>query len=281
MSLRRSSQFVLFSALLFLSARCLPAQQDKPLGATAQALPDYLKHAGIQQRLDQPLPLASEFTDSGGKVVPLGGFFGKRPAILALVYFKCAMLCPQVLHGLATTLKQVSFAPGKDYDVIVASIDPTDTPADAAASKRNFLAMLGNPGAADGVHFLTGTQPSIDALAAATGFHYVRVPGPDGKMDQFAHSSVVMFATPDGRMSKYLSGIDYPARDIRMALVDASADKIGNPVDLFLLYCCSYNPAVGKYTVSILRVLSIAAMGCIFLLGGAVFLATRKPRATA
>ncbi len=268
-------------ALLFLSATCSLAQQEKPIGAVAQALPAYLKHAGIEQRLDQPLPLAAEFTDSTGHVVSLGSFFGKRPAILALVYFKCSMLCPQVLHGLTTTLKQVNFTPGKDYDVIVASIDATDTAADAAASKQHFLAMLGNPGAADGVHFLTGTQPSIDALANATGFHYVRVPGPDGKMYQFAHSSVIMFATPDGRMSKYLSGIDYPARDIRMALVDASAHKIGNPVDLFLLYCCNYNPVVGKYSVSILRVLSIAAMGSVVLLIGMVVLITRKPQTTA
>lgn len=275
------SFFASITLLLLLSATQLFSQQEKPIGAVAQSLPAYLKHAGVAQRLDQPLPLADEFTDSEGHVVPLGAFFGKRPAVLALVYFKCAMLCPQVLHGLATTLKQVSFTPGKDYDVIVASIDSTDTAGDAAAAKQNFLATLGDPVAAGGVHFLVGKQASIDALANATGFNYVRVPGPDGKLDQFAHSSVIMFATPDGRMSKYLSGIEYPARDIRMALVDASARRIGNPVDLFLLYCCNYNPVVGKYTVSILRVLSFAAMGSVLLLLGIVFMVTRKPRMAA
>lgn len=252
---------------------------EKPLDSNAQSLPAYLKHAGIEQRLNQQLPLQADFTDSTGKTVPIGSFFGKRPVVMALVYFKCAMLCPQVEHGLANVLKQVSFKPGKDYDVLIASIDPTDTPADAAASKQHFLAMLGNPGAADGIHFLVGQQASIDALASATGFHYVRVPGPDGKMTQFAHSSVIMFATPDGRMSKYLSGIDYQDRDVRLALVDASAHKIGNAADLFLLYCCSYNPVVGKYTVSILRVLSIAAMFSVLALIGMIFLITRKPKA--
>ncbi|MHB1021877.1 MAG: SCO family protein [Acidobacteriaceae bacterium] len=269
----------LFSAVLFCSVPAFAQYSaEKPLGSNAQSLPGYLKHAGIEQRLDQPLPLQAEFTDSTGQTVPLGNFFGKRPVVMALVYFKCAMLCPQVQHGLAAVLKQVSFKPGKDYDVLITSFDPTDTPADAASEKQHFLAMLGNPGAANGVHYLVGKQASIDALAAATGFHYVRVPGPDGQMTQFAHSSVIMFATPDGRMSKYLSGIDYQERDVRLALVDASAHKIGNAADLFLLYCCSYNPAVGKYTVSILRVLSIAAMFSILALIGMIFLVTRKPK---
>ncbi len=201
---------------------------------------------------------------------------------LALVYYRCAMLCPQVLHGLAAGLRGTTLQPGKDYDVLVFSIDPSDTPHDATVQKADFLREMGaNPSAANSVHFLTGTQPSIDAVAGATGFHYVMVPGPDGKMDQYAHSSVVMFATPDGRLSKYLSGVEYPPRDVRMALLEASAHKISNPVDLLILYCCSYNPVAGKYTVSIMRVLSIAGMVAVLMLIGMLVLLMRKPRAGA
>src|SRR5487761_1765622 len=240
---------LLLCAVSGATLNALQYSADKPLGATAQQLPAYLKHAGVEQRLNQQLPLSALFIDEAGKSLPLGSFFGKRPAVLALVYYKCAMLCPQVLHGLAVGLRETTLLPGKDYDVVVASIDPSDTPADASSARQTFLGELGNPRASSATHFLTGTSSSIEALAAATGFHYVRVPGPDGKLDQFAHSSVIMFATPDGRLSKYLSGVEYQPRDLRLALLDASARKISNPADLFLLYCCSYDPAVGKYTV--------------------------------
>jgi protein SCO1/2 len=233
---------------------------DKAMGPMAQQLPGYLQHAGIEQHLNQPLPLAAVFTDETGRVAPLSQWIGKRPAVIALVYYKCTMMCPEVLHGLATGLKQTTLIPGQDYDVVTFSIDPTDTPADGAKEKANFVGMVGLPGTAAATHCLTGTPASIDAISASTGFQYVRVPGPDGKLDQFAHSSIIMFATPDGRLSKYISGIEYPPRDLRLAILDASQKKISNPVDLFLIYCCSYNPAVGKYSVTILRVVSIAGM---------------------
>lgn len=252
---------------------------DKPLGATAQQRPDYLAHAGLEQRLGQPLPMQSQFTDETGRTAPLSSWFDGKPVVMALVYYKCSMLCPQVLHGLATGLKSTTLTPGKDYEVLTFSIDPMDTPPDAAAEKRTFLSEMGHPEAADSVHFLTATQPSIDAISGATGFHFVRVPGPDGKMDQFAHSSVIMFATPDGRMSKYLAGIDYQPRDLRMALLQASEKKISNPVDLLILYCCNYSPSTGKYTVSVLRVLGIAGMITLAGLIGLVVLLARKPKA--
>jgi len=252
---------------------------DKPLGAAAQQKPAYLAHAGLEQRLGQPLPLAATFTDDTGHSGPLANWFSGKPIVMALVYYKCAMLCPQVLHGLATALSQTTLAPGKDYQVVTFSIDPTDTPMDAAMQKRQFLAEMGHPEAANSVHFLTSAnESSIDAIAGATGFHYVRVPGPDGKMDQFAHSSVIMFATPDGKMSKYLAGIDYQPRDMRLALLDASQKKISNPVDLLILYCCSYSPSSGRYTVSILHILGIAGMISVFILIGMVIMLTRKPK---
>ena len=256
------------------------AQYSAPeLGAITQqqGLPSYLKHAGIAQNLNRKLPLSAAYIDSSGKPVTLGDYFGKRPVVLAEVYFSCGMLCPQVMHGAADSLRQTGLKAGKDYQVVVASFDPRDTPQQAAGEKQLFLSWLGDPSAASGVHFLTGQQPSIDALSTATGFHYVRVPGPDGKMDQFAHSSVIMVATPDGRLSKYFSGIQYEPRDLRLAMVDASNHKIGTAADLFLLYCCNYNPSSGRYTVAILRVLGLAGCVTILVILGMIYLLTRKP----
>jgi protein SCO1/2 len=255
---------------------------EKPLGMTAQQRPDYLAHAGLEQRLGQPLPMQAQFTDETGRTGPLASWFDGKPVVMAEVYYKCAMLCPQVLHGLATGLKQVTLAPGKDYEVLTFSIDPTDTPTDAAAQKRTFLTEMGHPEAGSSVHFLTASQPSgessIAAISGATGFHFVRVPGPDGKMDQFAHSSVIMFATPDGKMSRYLAGIDYQPRDLRMALLQASEKKISNPVDLVILYCCNYSPSAGRYTVSVIRILGIAGMVSLAIVVGMLVLLTRKPK---
>jgi protein SCO1/2 len=280
----RSSLFGVAAALVFTFVMPASAQQysaDKPLGAAAQSTPAFLKNAGINQNLGRQLPLSDHFVDSSGIDAPLATYFQQRPVILALVYYKCRMLCPQVLSGLARTLRQVAFTPGKDYDVVIASIDPADTPADGAAEKVRFLDSLGNPGAASSVHFLTGQQASITDLASATGFNYVRIPGPDGKMDQFAHSSVIMIDTPEGRMSKYLFGIDYQPRDVRLAVIEASNHHIGSFSDLILLYCCNYSPSAGKYTVSVLRVMGLAAMGSLFMLVALLYLLARKPKTTA
>jgi protein SCO1/2 len=218
------------------------------------------------------------FRDSSGADAPLGRYFARKPVALALVYFKCAMLCPQVLHGLANSLAQTGYAPARDYDVVVASIDPTDTPADAATARQKFVAELGGGVPAESVHFLTGAQPEITALANSVGFHYVRVPGPDGKMTQFAHSSVIMVATPEGKLSKYLTGVEYQPRDLRLALLEASDHRIGSPSDLILLYCCSYSPSEGRYTVSVLRVLGLAGMASVFGLAAMLYLLSRKPK---
>jgi protein SCO1 len=253
---------------------------DKPVGTAAQAPPAFLKKAGVKQNLGNALPLKDRFVESNGTEVPLSAFFEHRPVVMALVYYKCKMLCPQVLSGLAKTLRQVGFAPGKDYDVVITSIDPMDTPADGAVEKTHFLESLGTPDAGSSVHFLTGQQAAITDLASATGFNYVRVPGPDGKMDQFAHSSVIMIATPDGRMSKYLFGIDYQPRDVRLAVIQASTHHIGSLSDMILLYCCNYSPSAGKYTVSVLRVMGLAAMGSLFMLVAMFYALSRKPKRT-
>ena len=283
--MRFSRSLIAFLALVMVPLS--PAQQsysvEKPVGTTAQQLPAYLAHAGVEQRLGQALPMTATFIDELGQSAPLSNWFHDKPVVLALVYYKCAMLCPQVLHGLADGLRQTTLTAGKDYDVIVFSIDPSDSSGDAQHERLGFLSQMGLPADASStttgaVHFLTAKAHSIAAIADATGFHYILVPGPDGKMDQFAHSSVIMFATPDGRLSKYLSGVDYPARDLRMALLDASAHKISNPVDLLILYCCSYNPVVGKYSVSVLRILSLAGMFSVVAVIGMLFQITRKPK---
>ncbi|MES2392979.1 MAG: SCO family protein [Acidobacteriota bacterium] len=278
---------IMLATALPLAAVSSAAQglaNDKPLGATAQRTPAYLAHAGLQQRLGQPLPLTAIFTDETGRIGPLSNWFNGKPVVIALVYYNCAMLCPQVLHGLAVGLSQTTLAPGKDYNVLTFSIDPNDKPADAAREKQQFLSSAGwttNPTATNAIHFLTAAPSSIEAISAATGFHFVMVPGPDGKMDQYAHSSVVMFATPDGRMSKYLAGIDYQPRDLRMALLSASEKKISNPVDLLILYCCNYSPQAGRYSVSIVRILGLAGMVTILIVVGMVILLTRKPKGMA
>lgn len=264
-----------FSCAARVVAQTYPA--DKPLGATAQQTPSYLKNAGIDQRLNSALPLGDHFVDETGQDVTLGKYFGTRPVVMALVYYHCGMLCPQVLHGMADALRGVGFTAGNQYEVIVASIDPMDTTADSVDAKQRFLATLGDASAANNVHFLTGQQQSITDLAQATGFHYVRVPGPDGKMDQFAHSSVIMIATPDGRMSKYLAGINYQSRDVRLALIQASNHRIGSLSDIVLLYCCNYVPSQGRYTVAVLRIMGLAGMASLAALAGLLFLLNRKP----
>jgi len=274
---------IFFALLIVCCGRAAFSQQyspEKPLGATAQNAPAYLKNAGIDQRLNSALPLSDHFRDESGQDVTLSKYFGQRPVVMALVYFKCGMLCPQVLHGLAQVLPQTGFHPGHQYEVVVTSIDPSDTPTDAAEAKQHFVGMLGGD-AAEHVHFLTGPQQSITDLAQATGFHYVRVPGPDGKMDQFAHSSVIMIATSDGRMSKYLSGIEYQPRDVRLALIEASDRKIGSLSDIVLLYCCNYSPSQGRYTVAVLRVMGIAAMGSVGALVLVIYLLNKKPKQVA
>ncbi|HWF66612.1 MAG TPA: SCO family protein [Acidobacteriaceae bacterium] len=276
--LRRGLFAALAIAACALPCRAQYSANQSSMGTVQRGLPAYLQHAGIAQNLNHKLPLSAEFVDSTGQTVSFGQYFNTRPVVMAEVYFSCGMLCPQVMHGAAEALKQTGLKAGKDYDVVITSFDPEDTPQQAAQEKQRFLNWLGDPSAASGVHFLTGKQPSIDALTGATGFHYVRVPGATDKMNQFAHSSVIMVATPDGRLSKYFSGIEYAPRDLRLAVVEASNHKIGSMSDLFLLYCCNYSPSSGRYTVAVYRVLGLAGMATILIIAGILFLLTRKPK---
>ena len=208
------------------------------------ALPGALEGVGIDQKLDQRVSLDTTFRDEAGRDVALSTFFqAGKPVILALVYYRCPMLCTQILTGLVSSLKAVPFNPGRDFEVVSLSFDPKDTPQIAAAKKENYLRRYARPGTANGWHFLTGDERNIKTLTDAVGFHFKYDPA----TDQFAHASAILILTPDGRISRYFYGVEYAPRDIRLGLVEASQGKIGGPAEAVLLFCYHYDPATGKY----------------------------------
>ena len=237
-----------------------------PPGTSSELVPDILAKVGIDQKLDAQIPLDAVFRDEAGRQVKLAEYFGQRPVILSLVYYECPMLCTQVLNGAVAAFKVLNFTVGEDYDVVTVSFDPKETPAMAAAKKETYLAKYGRPQAAKGWHFLTGEQPAITALAGAVGFRYTF----DQSTLQYVHSSAIMVLTPQGRVSKYFYGIDYPPRDIRLGLIEASSGKIGTPVDQLLLYCYHYDPHSGKYSMIVMNVLRLAGVATVALMLGFV-----------
>lgn len=217
--------------------------------------PALLKNVGIDQRLNQQIPLNLQFRDERGNTVTLGQYFTGKPVILALVYYQCPMLCTQVLNSLLLTARQMSLQMGKDYRIVTVSIDPRDGPTDALLKHRLYTGEYGRDLSGEGWHFLTGQDLQIHQLADAVGFRYAY----DSQSGQYAHPSVIMVLTPSGKLSEYFYGIVYPARDLRLALVQASHGKIGNPVDALLLLCCSYDATTGRYGLVISRVIQFAA----------------------
>jgi len=243
---------------------------DKQMGQVNDKPPAILNQVGITQRLNEQLPLSLTFTDDAGKQVQLGSYFGKRPAILALVYYQCPMLCSEELNGLTGALQMVSLVPGKDFSVIVVSIDPTEGTDLAAAKKRSYLKRYGHPETAPGWHFMTGTQPNIDALTKAVGFGYVKIPGPDGRLTQFAHASAIQIVTPEGKLAQYYMGVEYSPKDLRLGLVEASSNHIGSPVDNILTYCYHYDPKTNKHSLIVARVVQLGGVITLLLLGGSM-----------
>jgi len=248
---------------------------DKQMG-TANEQPSILKNIGVAQRLNQQLPLNLAFVDDAGKPVHLGDYFGKKPAILALVYFTCPMLCSEELNGLTGALQMVRYVPGKDFDVVVVSINPDEGPDLAAAKKRSYLKRYGHPETANGWHFLTGTQPNIDALTRAVGFSYVKIPGPDGKLNQYAHASSIQIVTPEGKLAQYYMGVEYSPRDMLLGLNEASANRIGSPVDNILTYCYHYDPQTNTHSLIVARIVQLGGFLTLVLLGGFMFIMFRK-----
>jgi protein SCO1 len=241
---------------------------DKQVGPSNDRPPAILDKVGIAQHLNGQLPLNLTFVDDAGKTVQLGQYFGKHPAILALVYYQCPMLCSEELNGLTSALKMVDVDPGKDFNVVVVSIDPTEGPDMAAAKKINYVKRYGKPETADGWHFLTGTQPNIDALTKAVGFGYVKIPGPDGKLNQYAHASSIQIVTPEGKLAQYYMGVEYSPKDLRLGLVEASSNKIGTPVDNILTYCYHYDPGTNTHSLIVARVVQLGGAVTLLGLGG-------------
>jgi len=244
-------------------------------GNPSTGLPAALQEVRIEQKLDQQLPLELVFRDENGQEVKLGQYFGKKPIALAFVYYDCPMLCTQILNSMVTSFRVLPFQVGKEFDVITVSFDPRETSALASAKKKVYVDYLPErmrAGARDGWHFLTGDQASIDKLTEAAGFHYRY----DEATKQFAHASALMLTTPQGKLSRYFYGVDYPARDLRLGLIESSENRIGSPVDQLLLYCYHYDPATGKYGAAVMRVMRIA--GVLTLLGIIAMLFLLKPR---
>jgi protein SCO1/2 len=250
---------------------------DKETGQNSgDQLPTVLQKVQVDQHLNQQLPLDAQFVDDTGKQVRLGDYFGKHPAILSLVYYNCPMLCSEELDGLASALEMVKLTPGKDFDIVIISIDPTETPAMAAAKKAFYVKRYGRPETADGWHFLTGQQPAIDAVSSATGFGYVRIPGPDGKLDQFAHASSIEVVTTDGKLAQYYLGVEYSSKDILLGLIDASGNKIGSPVANILTYCYHYDPQTNKHSLVVVRVVQLGGMVTMVSLGSFMLVMFRR-----
>lgn len=251
-----------------------PRTYDPSVDST-NGLPKALDKVGIEQKLGDQLPLDTELKDENGKTVKLGDYFSKgRPVVLAFVYYECPMLCNQVLNGLTGSLKGMSLEAGKEFDVVALSFDAreNDKPDLAKNKKASYMERYGHPGTESGWHFLTGTQESIDKVTQAAGFSYKW----DEKSNQFAHAGGIMVVTPDGKLSRYLYGIDYAPKDLKFGIMESSANKIGSPVEQLLLYCYHYDPATGKYGLAILRVMRLGGVATLLGLGAMLFVFWRR-----
>jgi protein SCO1/2 len=284
--MKTSGKVLLAILWLVLAWAIVPAQAppgpSSPLygarpesGAVATGLPAPLRDVRFEQKLNQQLPLDLVFHDETGRDVKLGDFFGHKPVVLAFVYYSCPMLCTQVLNGMVTSFRVLPFEIGREYDVVTISFDPRETPELAQKKKSvyvNYLPEKMRADAANGWHFLTGDEANIQKITEAAGFYYRY----DEKTKQFAHASGIMLTTPTGKLSRYYYGIDYPARDLRLGLIESSANKIGSPVDQLLLYCYHYDPATGKYGAVVMNIMRLA--GGLTIIAIAALLILLKPR---
>jgi protein SCO1/2 len=228
-------------------------------GNPSSGLPSALQDVAIEQKLDHQLPLDLVFRDESGQHVKLGQYFGQKPVILAFVYYDCPMLCTQVLNGMVTSFRVLPFQVGKEFDVVTVSFDPRETSELATNKKKvyiNYMPEKMRPAATNGWHFLTGDAENISKLTDAVGFRYRY----DEATKQFAHASGIMLATAQGKLARYFYGVEYAPRDLRLGLIETSANKIGSPVDQLLLYCYHYDPATGKYGAAVMKIMRIAGV---------------------
>jgi protein SCO1 len=277
----RACATVLFTVTAALAQNDLPtlnSARNAPVGDLLNMKgvdrPNALTGVTIEQRLNSQLPLDATFKDEYGQTVALGKYFGKRPVVLALVYYECPMLCTQILNGMVRAAKVMSFTPGKDYDVVAISFDARETPKQALLKKTVYMKDYGHPETANGWHFLTGGPDSIKRVTDAVGFRYRW----DVYTATFAHASAIYVLTPEGKLSKYFYGIEYSPKDMRLGLVEASANKIGNAVDQILLFCYHFDPTSAKYTFLAMGILRAAGAATVLMLGGFVFIMLRRDR---
>ena len=246
----------------------------RDVGTPASTIPAPLREIGFDQKIDETLPLDVELRDEQGRQVRLGEYFGRRPVVLAFVYYDCPMLCTQVLSSMTSTFGVLALDPGKDFEIVVVSFDPRETPALAAEKKALYLDRFGRPGTEHGWHFLTGDEASVKRLTGAAGFRYAW----DQQTGQFAHPTGVIVTTPDGRPARYLFGLEYGPRDLRFALVEASEGRVGTAVDSLLLYCYHYDPMTGRYGLVVMRALRVAGAATVLLLGAFIAVMVRRER---
>jgi protein SCO1/2 len=250
-----------------------PLSVPPPGPAALQQIP-ILKDAGLEQRLNEQVPLDTPFMDENGRAVKLGDYFGTRPVVLALVYYECPMLCTQVLNGLVGSLEALTFTSGREFDVVAISFDAGETPAMAAAKRANYLKRYGRAGADAGVHFLTGREEDIRRVTDAVGFHFKY----DPTIDQYAHPAVITVLTPEGKVSRYLFGIEFAPVDMRLALVEAADHRIGSAVDQMLLFCYHYDPESGKYGFAITNIVRLGGVLTVLGLGSFILMNLRRER---
>ena len=254
----------------------LPGSMGHQTGIVASNVPPQFKEVTFAQRLNQKLPLEATFRDETGRSVALGDYFGDKPVLLAFVYYQCPMLCSQTMNGISSALKVVPFTAGEDFEVVLISFDPRDTPEAANAKKRAHLQHWSVQDTADGWHFLTGDEATIRQVASAAGFTY-KWDEPSG---QFAHVSGILTATPDGRLSRYFYGVEYSPKELRMALVESGEGKVGSVVEELLLYCFQYDPTSGRYGVVVMNLVRLGGIVTLALVAGFVFVMRRRePRA--
>jgi protein SCO1/2 len=263
--------FALFTA----PAIAQPMMPSAGPGAPKPLAPDkVLQTVGVDQNLDAQVSPDLKFRDENGKTVYLRDFFGKKPLLLSLVYYECPGLCTMTLNGIATSLKPLTFTPGKEFDILTISFDPREKPELATAKKNRYLKEYGRPNAAPGWHFLTGDEADIKELCKTVGFRYQY----DEATKQYAHAAAIMVLTPQGRISRYFYGLEYSSKDIRLGLVEASEERIGTISDAVTLLCYKYDPASGKYSLAILKVMRLGAVLTILSLGTFMFVMFRRDR---
>src|SRR5256886_5654406 len=261
------------AALLLAAGTTLRAQSvPASAGPAASAMPAVLQNVGFEPPLNGQMPLDLPFRDETGRSVQLRDYFGQKPVVLAFVYYRCPMLCDQVEQGVVGALRMLSFNPGRDYEVVFVSFDARETPGMAAEKKKKAVAHFRRPETDSGWHFLTGSRESVEAATKAANFRFSF----DAKNNLFSHASAVMILTPDGRISRYFYGVEFPGRDMRLGLVDASAGKIGSPIDHVLLFCYHYDPSAATYSASILRIIRLAGILTNLTLVGGLWLSRRR-----